>query len=448
MRFTPRGAILAIAGLFDWKNSSPPSKIPSAHGNPSRPRSPPKSPLPAAIPTSPRRPISRKSASPGMPSPTPIRIPSSCRRRSTSSPAAWARAVYGNPRKAGPLLLRPRRLRLLEETRRRLRLRGHFPRPCPVHARLLHRRTPDASPRASPPDELDRAKIGMKSRVIMQGDSTGARSGAIAYDFYHRARTRTLDEMRDLIESVTLPRVNDFLAANPVKELTLDAGPASLAVTGYNQGSRSTPYGRTNARSCRYRPQTVAGDGRRGAEPKVLRPRICRPFSQGNRARSGPRGKDQVSDAGFAGCGLCLDEQRSIARRCAFPTFEVNMARSWTILSSGSRRTATETGSVSDALCLYLRFWIEDSIGPGSTAMSRPSRPSSCRSSRNFGVAAWRRRSVRRDHLYRRKLYLAGVLEQELLPEITQIGMIARDRGYQFKCPVVARGSRRPGCHA
>jgi predicted Zn-dependent peptidase len=82
-------------------------------------------------------------------------------------------------------------------------------------------------------DELDRAKIGMKSRVIMQGESSGARSGAIAHDFYHRGRTRTLDELRNLIEGVTLKRVNDFLAANPVKELTVvTIGPAALEVRG------------------------------------------------------------------------------------------------------------------------------------------------------------------------------------------------------------------------
>ena len=78
-------------------------------------------------------------------------------------------------------------------------------------------------------DELDRAKIGMKSRVIMQGESSGARAGAIAYDFYHRARTRTLDELRELIEDVTLDRVNAYLAANPVKQLTMvTIGPNKL----------------------------------------------------------------------------------------------------------------------------------------------------------------------------------------------------------------------------
>jgi predicted Zn-dependent peptidase len=78
-------------------------------------------------------------------------------------------------------------------------------------------------------EELDRAKIGMKSRVIMQGESSGARAGAIAYDYYHRGRTRTLDELRELIESVTLDRVNDFLAAHPIKDLTVvTIGPDAL----------------------------------------------------------------------------------------------------------------------------------------------------------------------------------------------------------------------------
>jgi predicted Zn-dependent peptidase len=82
-------------------------------------------------------------------------------------------------------------------------------------------------------EELDRAKIGMKSRVIMQGESSGARSGAIAHDFYHRGRTRTLDELRDLIDSITLKRVNEFLAANPVKEMTVvTIGPTALEVKG------------------------------------------------------------------------------------------------------------------------------------------------------------------------------------------------------------------------
>jgi predicted Zn-dependent peptidase len=71
----------------------------------------------------------------------------------------------------------------------------------------------------------------MKSRVIMQGESSGARAGSLAYDFYHRGRTRTLDELRELIDGITLERVNTFLAANPVKKLTVvTIGPQELTV--------------------------------------------------------------------------------------------------------------------------------------------------------------------------------------------------------------------------
>ena len=80
-------------------------------------------------------------------------------------------------------------------------------------------------------EELDRALIGMKSRVIMQGDSSGARAGSLAHDFYHRGRTRTLSELRALIDSVTLGKVNEFLAGNPMGGLTVvTIGPEELKV--------------------------------------------------------------------------------------------------------------------------------------------------------------------------------------------------------------------------
>jgi predicted Zn-dependent peptidase len=81
-------------------------------------------------------------------------------------------------------------------------------------------------------DEFDRAIIGMKSRVIMQGESSGARAGSIAYDFYHRGRTRTLEELRKLIESITRKKVNAFLKSHPVKKLTVvTIGPEALKVS-------------------------------------------------------------------------------------------------------------------------------------------------------------------------------------------------------------------------
>ena len=80
-------------------------------------------------------------------------------------------------------------------------------------------------------DELDRSIIGMKARVIMQGESSASRAANLAYDFYQRGHTRTLEDVRSLIESVTLPRLNGYLAANPARHLTVvTIGPAPLQV--------------------------------------------------------------------------------------------------------------------------------------------------------------------------------------------------------------------------
>jgi predicted Zn-dependent peptidase len=80
-------------------------------------------------------------------------------------------------------------------------------------------------------DELDRAQVGMKARVIMNGESSAARAGAIASDFYHYGRPRTLDELRQRIQSVDLQRLNAFLNTHrPEKMTVVTIGPAPLAV--------------------------------------------------------------------------------------------------------------------------------------------------------------------------------------------------------------------------
>ncbi len=52
-------------------------------------------------------------------------------------------------------------------------------------------------------DELRRAKILLKSRVIMGSESTGARRGAIASGWLYERRIRTLEEIREQIDAVT-----------------------------------------------------------------------------------------------------------------------------------------------------------------------------------------------------------------------------------------------------
>lgn len=75
------------------------------------------------------------------------------------------------------------------------------------------------------PDELDRAKIGLKASTIMSGESTGARAGAIAHDYFMRGRIRTLDEIKTAIDSVTVEKVNDYLKRN-------QPGPFTIVIVG------------------------------------------------------------------------------------------------------------------------------------------------------------------------------------------------------------------------
>ena len=80
-------------------------------------------------------------------------------------------------------------------------------------------------------DELDRARIGMKSRLVMQGESTGSRASAIAADLYVHGRPRTLDQLADRVDSATLDKVNAYLAENKPGPMTLATiGPQPLVV--------------------------------------------------------------------------------------------------------------------------------------------------------------------------------------------------------------------------
>ncbi len=79
------------------------------------------------------------------------------------------------------------------------------------------------------PAELERAKTGLKASTIMQGESTSARAGAIAHDFFIRGRIRTLEEIKDAIDGVTVDRVNDYLKQNQAGPFTIvTVGPREL----------------------------------------------------------------------------------------------------------------------------------------------------------------------------------------------------------------------------
>ena len=55
----------------------------------------------------------------------------------------------------------------------------------------------------------------------MQGESTGARAGAIAGDQFTFGKPRTLDERREELERVTHAMVNDYVASHRIEKVTI-----------------------------------------------------------------------------------------------------------------------------------------------------------------------------------------------------------------------------------
>ena len=70
-------------------------------------------------------------------------------------------------------------------------------------------------------DELSRLKARIKSGLIMQQESSISRSGAIARDWYHLGRVRTLDEISSIMDGLSCESINNYLAANPPGDFTV-----------------------------------------------------------------------------------------------------------------------------------------------------------------------------------------------------------------------------------
>ena len=78
-------------------------------------------------------------------------------------------------------------------------------------------------------DEFQRAMVGLKAKLVMQGESTAARARAIAHDQFLLGRPRTLAERAAELDTVTLDGLNAFLASCPPRPFTtLTIGPESL----------------------------------------------------------------------------------------------------------------------------------------------------------------------------------------------------------------------------
>ncbi len=79
-------------------------------------------------------------------------------------------------------------------------------------------------------DELDRACVGMRASLIMQGESSSSRASACAGDYFHLGRVRSLEEIEQAILSLTVDEVNSFALENKPEEFSVTTiGPKALS---------------------------------------------------------------------------------------------------------------------------------------------------------------------------------------------------------------------------
>jgi predicted Zn-dependent peptidase len=85
------------------------------------------------------------------------------------------------------------------------------------------------------PEEVERVQAGLKSSLIMQEESTSARAGSLASDWYFLGRVRPFDEIQSAINSLTPRGIVDHLRRHPPRDFTIvTLGPKPLAVPGRN----------------------------------------------------------------------------------------------------------------------------------------------------------------------------------------------------------------------
>lgn len=69
--------------------------------------------------------------------------------------------------------------------------------------------------------ELERCKARAKTALVMQQESSVARAGAVARDWYHLGRVKPLEDVREKVEAITETDVLGFLAENPPGDYTV-----------------------------------------------------------------------------------------------------------------------------------------------------------------------------------------------------------------------------------
>jgi predicted Zn-dependent peptidase len=80
-------------------------------------------------------------------------------------------------------------------------------------------------------EEIERAKVGLKSALVLQSESSSSRAAGIGDDYYMLGRIRSLDEIKNKIEQTTVDSVLDFLRSNKFTDFTVvTIGPKEVKV--------------------------------------------------------------------------------------------------------------------------------------------------------------------------------------------------------------------------
>jgi predicted Zn-dependent peptidase len=80
-------------------------------------------------------------------------------------------------------------------------------------------------------EEIERAKVGLKSALVLQSESSSSRAAGIGGDYYMLGRVRSLDEIKNKIEQTTVDLVLGFLRNNKFKDFTVvTIGPKEIEI--------------------------------------------------------------------------------------------------------------------------------------------------------------------------------------------------------------------------
>jgi predicted Zn-dependent peptidase len=81
-------------------------------------------------------------------------------------------------------------------------------------------------------DEVERVRVGLKTSLIMQQESTSSRALSLASDWYYLGRVRDFDEIQAAIDGLTAGSILDHVRRYPARDFSVvTLGPAALTVS-------------------------------------------------------------------------------------------------------------------------------------------------------------------------------------------------------------------------